>query len=175
MLVCFSVKEERLYKRVGEDVTLPCDVDRSYNNDVKWLISRPGKPGFERMSCKENVVQSSARASRLSVSSDCSLLIRNITDEDALQYVCRPGDYNTLDAVVYLNILSKKRSKKILKPQENSFSFSICCFLQLFKMSVVFLRGSLLILQQRLTFNLKQVKGGYELSRFYLITFSHSF
>ncbi|XP_078798813.1 uncharacterized protein LOC101155651 isoform X2 [Oryzias latipes] len=102
----FSVKEERLYKRVGEDVTLPCDVDRSYNNDVKWLISRPGKPGFERMSCKENVVQSSARASRLSVSSDCSLLIRNITDEDALQYVCRPGDYNTLDAVVYLNILS---------------------------------------------------------------------
>uniref|UniRef100_A0A3P9IS66 Immunoglobulin V-set domain-containing protein n=1 Tax=Oryzias latipes TaxID=8090 RepID=A0A3P9IS66_ORYLA len=52
-----------------------------------------------------------AKDSRLSVSSDCSLLIRNITDEDAGQYVCRLGDNNHLDAVVYLNTLSSETDR----------------------------------------------------------------
>ncbi|XP_078798794.1 uncharacterized protein LOC144990086 [Oryzias latipes] len=102
----FSLKLETIYKKVGEDVYLPCNVNRSSDYDVKWLIYRRGKPGFERMSCKENVVQSSARASRLSVSSDCSLLIRNITDEDADVYVCRLGNNHHNDAHVFLTILS---------------------------------------------------------------------
>ncbi|XP_020561941.2 uncharacterized protein LOC105354809 [Oryzias latipes] len=104
----FSLKEETLYKRVGEDVTLPCDVDRSSNQfyDVHWLFYRPGKPHSEQISCKENVVQSSVGASRLSVSSDCSLLITNITDEDADRYACRLGDNYKNDTYVFLNILS---------------------------------------------------------------------
>uniref|UniRef100_A0A8C7X0N0 Immunoglobulin V-set domain-containing protein n=1 Tax=Oryzias sinensis TaxID=183150 RepID=A0A8C7X0N0_9TELE len=55
-----------------------------------------------------NVVQSSARASRLSVSSDCSLLITNITDEDAGRYLCQLRKKNEFDA--YLHILSSEYS-----------------------------------------------------------------
>uniref|UniRef100_A0A3P9MFE5 Immunoglobulin V-set domain-containing protein n=1 Tax=Oryzias latipes TaxID=8090 RepID=A0A3P9MFE5_ORYLA len=60
--------------------------------------------------CAENVVQSSVGASRLSVSSDCSLLIRNITDEDADRYTCRLGDNYKNDTYVFLNILSSEYS-----------------------------------------------------------------
>uniref|UniRef100_A0A3P9IS40 Ig-like domain-containing protein n=1 Tax=Oryzias latipes TaxID=8090 RepID=A0A3P9IS40_ORYLA len=101
--------DKTVYKRVGEDVTLPCDVYRSYKYDVKWLIYRPEKPDFESISCNGNV-QNSDRASRLSVSSDCSLLITNITVEDADQYTCRPANNNHNDAVVYLNTLSSEYS-----------------------------------------------------------------
>ncbi|XP_020570448.1 uncharacterized protein LOC105357175 isoform X8 [Oryzias latipes] len=102
----FSVKEERLYKRVGDDVVLLCDVYRSSDYDVKWLFYRPGKANSEQISCKENVDQSSDEDSRLSVSSDCSLLITNITDEDADRYTCRLGDNHHNDVYVFLNILS---------------------------------------------------------------------
>ncbi|XP_023808691.1 uncharacterized protein LOC105357175 isoform X5 [Oryzias latipes] len=110
MLQCggFSWKVERLYKRVGEDVTLPCDVYRSSDQfyDGYWLFYRPSETHSEQISCKENVVQSSDRDSRLSVSRNCSLLITNITDEDALQYVCRHRDEYRSHAIVYLHILS---------------------------------------------------------------------
>ncbi|XP_011491944.1 vascular endothelial growth factor receptor 1-like isoform X1 [Oryzias latipes] len=99
---------EILYERVGDDAVLPCNIDRSSEQfyDVKWLIDRPDS---EEISCKESVVQSSAGASRLSVSRNCSLLIRNITDEDAEKYICRLGNKKWIDYIdvyVYLNVLS---------------------------------------------------------------------
>ncbi|XP_023808689.1 vascular endothelial growth factor receptor 1 isoform X2 [Oryzias latipes] len=102
----FSVKI--FYKRVGEDVVLPCDTDRYADQFYYgyWFFNITGKDNLEEISCNDNVVQSSARASRLSVSSDCSLLIRNITDEDANQYVCRLEDNEQNDVYVFLNILS---------------------------------------------------------------------
>uniref|UniRef100_A0A8C7XFP7 Protein MCM10 homolog n=1 Tax=Oryzias sinensis TaxID=183150 RepID=A0A8C7XFP7_9TELE len=69
------------------------------------------KPGLEQISCEENVVQRSARASRLSVISDRSLLIRNNTDDDAGQYVCQFRIINNNNNnVVNLNVLSSKYS-----------------------------------------------------------------
>ncbi|XP_078798809.1 uncharacterized protein LOC105358411 isoform X2 [Oryzias latipes] len=105
----FSLKQETLYKRVGEDVVLPCNLHTSSDQfyDVNWLFYRPGKPGLKLISCKENVVQSSVR---VNVSSDCSLLIRNITDEDAGKYDCRLGNNYQNEASVYLNILSNSSS-----------------------------------------------------------------
>uniref|UniRef100_A0A3P9H199 Ig-like domain-containing protein n=1 Tax=Oryzias latipes TaxID=8090 RepID=A0A3P9H199_ORYLA len=92
----FGLKVERLYKRVGEDVVLPCNVYRSSDQfyDGYWLFHTPRATHSELISCNDNVVQSSARASRLNVSSDCSLLITNITDEDAGRYLCRHGNNN---------------------------------------------------------------------------------
>uniref|UniRef100_A0A3B3IMG5 Ig-like domain-containing protein n=1 Tax=Oryzias latipes TaxID=8090 RepID=A0A3B3IMG5_ORYLA len=103
---------EILYERVGDDAVLPCNIDRSSEQfyDVKWLIDRPDS---EEISCKESVVQSSAGASRLSVSRNCSLLIRNITDEDAEKYICRLGNKKWIDYIdvyVYLNVLSSEYS-----------------------------------------------------------------
>uniref|UniRef100_A0A3P9M4D3 Immunoglobulin V-set domain-containing protein n=1 Tax=Oryzias latipes TaxID=8090 RepID=A0A3P9M4D3_ORYLA len=48
------------------------------------------------------------RASRLNVSSDCSLLITNITDEDAGRYLLRLGNKNKF--VAYLHTLSSEYS-----------------------------------------------------------------
>uniref|UniRef100_A0A3P9IRZ1 Ig-like domain-containing protein n=1 Tax=Oryzias latipes TaxID=8090 RepID=A0A3P9IRZ1_ORYLA len=103
----FSFKLETHYKRVGEDVYLPCNVDRSSDQfyDVNWFFYRPGKDHSKQISCKENVVQNSVGDSKISVSSDCSLLIRNITDEDADLYVCWPRN-NPHNDLMLVNILS---------------------------------------------------------------------
>ncbi|XP_043963409.1 twitchin-like, partial [Gambusia affinis] len=52
------------------------------------------------------VVQSSPRASRLNLDNSCSLIINNITADDAGRYVCRPGSENTFDGLVFLNVLT---------------------------------------------------------------------
>ncbi|XP_024147431.2 uncharacterized protein LOC112158356 [Oryzias melastigma] len=98
-----SIKTEHLYKRVGEDVSFHCGVDRSSNqcSDVQWLYNRDGQSGtINKAKTPEN---SPIQASRLSVSRNCSLTIRNINDEDAGRYNCRIGNN---DALVYLNILN---------------------------------------------------------------------
>ncbi|XP_078798808.1 uncharacterized protein LOC105358411 isoform X1 [Oryzias latipes] len=101
-----SGKNEELIKRVGEDVFLHCNVDASSNqcSDIRWLYNRHSSTNTEEITNTENEDQSSARASRLSVSSDCSLLITNITDEDAGRYECKTKSGS--HAIVYLNILS---------------------------------------------------------------------
>ncbi|XP_011488971.1 uncharacterized protein LOC105356970 isoform X2 [Oryzias latipes] len=98
----FSYKP--LYKRVGEDAVLPCSVERRSNRDVYWVISRLRRAASEQMSCTANVEQTAA--SRLSVNSSCSLLIRNVTEEDAGRYVCRDRQdyYNYIP--VFLEVLT---------------------------------------------------------------------
>ncbi|RVE55919.1 hypothetical protein OJAV_G00230830 [Oryzias javanicus] len=99
-----SGKEEHLYKRVGEDVLLDCGAGRSSDqcSDVQWLHMRPKNTETEILTIEINIQKSSVGASRLSVDSDCSLIIRNITYKDAGRYICRIGNW---DNVVYLNIL----------------------------------------------------------------------
>ncbi|XP_024147278.1 vascular endothelial growth factor receptor 1 [Oryzias melastigma] len=99
---------EDLFEIFGEDVLLSCNVDASFYqcSNVSWVYNRRGNTGLEILSTAKIVVQSSARTSRLSVSNNCSLLIKNITAEDAGQYVCRPGNSNKFDVPVYLNTLS---------------------------------------------------------------------
>uniref|UniRef100_A0A3B3DHV2 Ig-like domain-containing protein n=1 Tax=Oryzias melastigma TaxID=30732 RepID=A0A3B3DHV2_ORYME len=65
---------------------------------------------FEFIVSNEKVVQSSAGASRLSMSSDCSLLIRNITDDDAGRYDCQLMNGTKSDASVFLFILRSEYS-----------------------------------------------------------------
>lgn len=103
----FSYKP--LYKRVGEDAVLPCSVERRSNRDVYWVISRLRRAASEQMSCTANVEQTAA--SRLSVNSSCSLLIRNVTEEDAGRYVCRDRQdyYNYIP--VFLEVLTSEYSE----------------------------------------------------------------
>ncbi|RVE55922.1 hypothetical protein OJAV_G00230870 [Oryzias javanicus] len=101
---------EELYKRVGEDVLLHCNDDASSNqcSDGTWLYNRRQNTVTEQISDGRNIVQSLARASRLSVSSDCSLTIRNLTDEDAGQYVCQHRNGHKI--YVYLKSMSVSSS-----------------------------------------------------------------
>uniref|UniRef100_A0A3P9H059 Ig-like domain-containing protein n=1 Tax=Oryzias latipes TaxID=8090 RepID=A0A3P9H059_ORYLA len=105
-----SGQTKHLYQRVGDDVLLPCRTKSSSSScsDVTWLYQKDPNAASISEVKNGNVVQSSARASRLSVSSDCSLLITDITDEDAGRFLCRVESKNEFDA--YLNILNSEYS-----------------------------------------------------------------
>ncbi|XP_040921018.1 uncharacterized protein LOC121200039 [Toxotes jaculatrix] len=97
-----------LYHRPGHDVTLPCDRASSANSpcsNITWLYNRVQPQTFSEVK-NGNVDQSSVRAARLSLDTRCSLLISNITAEDAGFYNCRLREGTVHDSSVNLNILT---------------------------------------------------------------------
>ncbi|RVE55926.1 hypothetical protein OJAV_G00230950 [Oryzias javanicus] len=97
-----------LYGRDGDNVLLPCSLLRYWYYNLEWLYNRD--IDSELYVIDREVNQHSAAASRLSVNRDGSLLIRNITAEDAGFYVCRIGRTNELYSEIYLSILSISQS-----------------------------------------------------------------
>ncbi|XP_024146357.1 uncharacterized protein LOC112157695 isoform X1 [Oryzias melastigma] len=102
-----SGQTEHLHRGVGDDVLLPCRAKSSSSScsDVNWVYSRDVDDEVELQVRRGKVDQSSARVSRLNVSRNCALLIRNITDEDAGVYTCWFKDTDESDGDVYLSIL----------------------------------------------------------------------
>ncbi|XP_047428993.1 uncharacterized protein LOC124998619 isoform X2 [Mugil cephalus] len=93
-----------VYYRPGSDVMLPCDHVLSTCYNISWFYNRDISKTIGEVDSGK--VKVSARASRLSLSSNCSLVINNVAAEDAGLYTCRPGRTNDLDTRVYLNILT---------------------------------------------------------------------
>ncbi|XP_016533343.1 uncharacterized protein LOC103146819 [Poecilia formosa] len=95
------------FSKSGADVALSCKRDLvSFDcSAVRWLHYRGStKPTLEIENGK--VVQRSGRAARLSVDSQCSLIITNITAEDAGKYTCQLQGGAGFDTDVYLFILT---------------------------------------------------------------------
>lgn len=99
-----------LYQRVGDDVLLPTMIDSSsYScSSVSWLYNRDGDTSTEGEVLKGNLKETSPRASRLSLSKNCSLVITNIIAEDVGRYTCRLWDDDHYDTLVHLNILESR-------------------------------------------------------------------
>ncbi|XP_043963392.1 uncharacterized protein LOC122825878 isoform X2 [Gambusia affinis] len=99
--------EIHLYHREGENVVLPCNSPSSgYScSIINWFYYRERSSAHTEVE-DGKVVQSSPRASRLNLDNSCSLIINNITADDAGRYVCRPGSENTFDGLVFLNVLT---------------------------------------------------------------------
>ncbi|XP_023805375.1 uncharacterized protein LOC110013641 [Oryzias latipes] len=131
VLTDISEQTKHLYHRAGDDVLLPCRTTSSSSScsDVTWLNQEDPDEALRPEVHNGSVVQSSARASRLNVSSDCSLLITNITDEDAGRYLCRLRNKNTFEA--YLNILSISKDPADVPPR-GSGSVTFQCSLSRF-------------------------------------------
>ncbi|XP_054473961.1 uncharacterized protein LOC129106766 isoform X2 [Anoplopoma fimbria] len=79
--------------RAGDEVTLSCNnviKNQDKCNSTTWIHSRSGVT--EELvilgKVKDNVI-SKAKSSRLSLTSNCSLVIRNVTTEDVGRYTCR--------------------------------------------------------------------------------------
>ncbi|XP_030577974.1 uncharacterized protein LOC115774725 [Archocentrus centrarchus] len=106
-----SGETQYFYHRPGNDVILPCGKENYPCSIIHWSYHKHQSHTIDVVR-KGQVEESSARSSRLSVYSDCSLSIKNITAEDAGQYNClyeRNGLPFTLSEVI-LNILTVSAS-----------------------------------------------------------------
>ncbi|XP_062293743.1 uncharacterized protein LOC133998020 [Scomber scombrus] len=95
-----------LFNRPGDDVILPSDgasVSDSDCSTVTWLYNRDMFQATIAV-IEPNVRRPSVRAARLSMDTNCSLLINNITDEDAGLYNRQQA--NKVEIFVRLNILT---------------------------------------------------------------------
>uniref|UniRef100_UPI0037E76DA1 uncharacterized protein n=1 Tax=Semicossyphus pulcher TaxID=241346 RepID=UPI0037E76DA1 len=103
--------QERIHRfhRPGQDATLPCgtqssNISSSCSN-ISWLYNREAGETLT-VAINRNVVESSPRAARLSVDTNCSLVIKRITAEDVGRYTCRLNNDVNHDRTVSLNLLT---------------------------------------------------------------------
>ncbi|XP_028253549.1 uncharacterized protein LOC114428937 [Parambassis ranga] len=94
--------------RVGDDVTLPCEnVIKPNCGSNNWLYSTPKQSETEELVNLGKICESS-KSDRLSLTADCSLLIEQVTDEDAGLYTCRQfisGRQQGSDHAAYLSVI----------------------------------------------------------------------
>ncbi|XP_054473958.1 uncharacterized protein LOC129106765 [Anoplopoma fimbria] len=98
--------------RAGDNATLSCNnVNQDKCKSTTWLHSRSGETAKELVDLgRINVnVISKAKSSRLGLTADCSLVIRNVTAEDVGVYTCRQfisGQKQGPDARVVLSVIN---------------------------------------------------------------------
>ncbi|XP_032398669.1 uncharacterized protein LOC116706126 isoform X2 [Etheostoma spectabile] len=110
-----------LYKRPRQDAVLSCTTESSSPptcSIVEWFYNKDGVQAITVVRNGE-VIESSARAARLRVTTDCSLVINNVTAEDVGQYTCRQGrDFNA-DVNTYLSVLTISPSQPGADPNRD--------------------------------------------------------
>ncbi|KAL3979377.1 adipocyte-specific adhesion molecule [Sarotherodon galilaeus] len=103
--VGLSETKHILYLTPGNDVVMPCDNVADTCSMIIWAYSRSESQTINMV--HSGIVEKNlAQAARLSLHSNCSLSINNITAEDAGYYFCRPEGTADQDTTVYLNILT---------------------------------------------------------------------
>ncbi|XP_035851642.1 uncharacterized protein LOC116039974 [Sander lucioperca] len=104
--------------RAGDEVTLPCEnvIIQDNCDQTTWLSSRKGETTvalIEHGQIKDGIPK--AKSDRLSVTEKCSLVIKNVTEEDVGRYTCRQfnrsGQQQGPDAVVHLSVVNIEEQK----------------------------------------------------------------
>ncbi|XP_043963360.1 uncharacterized protein LOC122825841 [Gambusia affinis] len=94
--------------RAGDDVTLSCENvinGHSKCDTTTWIYTKTGRPAVELVNLGQVKV---TRSDRLSVSANCSLVVKNVTDEDLGLYGCRQfvsGSQSGSVALVHLSLV----------------------------------------------------------------------
>ncbi|KAM6906754.1 uncharacterized protein PEZ65_017899 [Lycodopsis pacificus] len=99
--------------RDGDEATLPCDsvmYGRKNCDSAEWIFDAPRSRQAVRLVGDGQIVEAAKdKSDRLSVSEKCSLVIKNVKDEDAARYTCRQfrsGQQRGPDAVVLLSVVT---------------------------------------------------------------------
>ncbi|XP_051265483.1 uncharacterized protein LOC127368577 isoform X11 [Dicentrarchus labrax] len=120
----------RIVGRVGDEVTLPCGNVRD-NQDkcqrTSWLFVHSGNtPSVCLIDRGQIVENTNSKSDRLSVTVNCSLVIKKVTVEDVGRYTCRQfisGQQQGSGSVVELSVID------IEKQQYNDTVILICAVL----------------------------------------------
>ncbi|XP_026077333.1 uncharacterized protein LOC113055319 [Carassius auratus] len=125
-----GVDDAHVFISSGEDVRLPCNNALQDCTSTTWLYNRYSTfAELIRLGRKRKDTESHER---LSLESDCSLNIRNISTEDSGSYICQQwtgegGERLRPDARVYLHVLHVSSSHT-----EISSGLSVTLFCRLF-------------------------------------------
>ncbi|XP_035851210.1 uncharacterized protein LOC116042142 [Sander lucioperca] len=105
--------------RAGDEVTLPCENGIIQDNcdQTTWLFSRNGEAVVELIELaqiKDGIPK--AKSDRLSLIKKCSLVIKNVPEEDVGRYTCRQFNKSGEpqqgpDAVVHLSVVNMEEQK----------------------------------------------------------------
>ncbi|XP_033977222.1 uncharacterized protein LOC117475177 [Trematomus bernacchii] len=115
LLLHFPAADGKDYSRivrVGDEVTLPCDNVNYYQDNCEnttWLFSET--TALVTLFENGNIFkEAKAKSDRLRVTEKCSLVIKNVTEEDASSYTCRQfstsGKPQGPDSPVYLSVVN---------------------------------------------------------------------
>ncbi|XP_042589648.1 uncharacterized protein LOC109048074 isoform X2 [Cyprinus carpio] len=124
-----GVNETHVFISSGENVRLPCNNALHDCNSTTWLYNRFRDSATVELICLGIKKKDTERHERLSLGSDCSLNIRNISTEDYGSYICRQyvnGEQGP-DARVFLHVLHVSSSQT-----EISAGLSVTLFCQLY-------------------------------------------
>ncbi|XP_051235772.1 uncharacterized protein LOC127351853 [Dicentrarchus labrax] len=103
--------------RVGDEVTLSCEnvTDGQQNCEyTTWLFSDSENTTVELFELGEIDEKFKTKSDRLSVTANCSLVIKKVTVEDVGRYVCRQfisGQQQGPDSLVYLSVITMTEHK----------------------------------------------------------------
>ncbi|XP_067337867.1 uncharacterized protein [Channa argus] len=103
--------------RDGDDVTLHCGNvrdDQEKCDRTDWLFSDSGNTAAVRLNQYRNIQKNKRfKSDRLSVTENCSLVIKKVTDEDVGRYTCRQFDKSGqyLDSEVYVSVVTMTEHK----------------------------------------------------------------
>ncbi|XP_055362621.1 uncharacterized protein LOC114850139 [Betta splendens] len=89
--------------RAGDDVTLTCEHVKDEQDEcqnIEWFYNDADHTRIDGLVRNGQIVAS--RSNRLRLGEKCSLVIKNVTDQDVGRYTCRRGG----DSVVYLSVVT---------------------------------------------------------------------
>uniref|UniRef100_A0A8C1UCH6 Ig-like domain-containing protein n=1 Tax=Cyprinus carpio TaxID=7962 RepID=A0A8C1UCH6_CYPCA len=128
--------DETVFISSGENVRLPCNNALPDCKSTTWNYNR-----FSHSSAVELIAggikkNNTESHKRLSLGSDCSLNIKNITKEDYGSYICQQWTVNgqklRTDARAYLHVLHVSSSSSSSSQTEFSAGLSVTLFCQLY-------------------------------------------